>query len=137
VTVSRSGDVPTEIPLFAEREARIVLFTCVPVDLSDCAASVEVVMLDRGELTLTTVLRRLRADFGAAAVLCEGGPTVFGSLLDEGLVDELFLTLAPKLVAGGMAPTISRGAELDQLERMTVVWALEHDGAIYLRYRLG
>ena len=136
MVVSRSGDVPTEIPLFAEPEARIALFTCLPVDLSGCAASIAVVMLDPGELTMTTVLRRLRRDFEVAALLCEGGPTVFGSLLAEHVVDELFLTLAPKLVGGGSSPTISTGAELDELDPMEVVWALEHDGALYLRYRL-
>ena len=31
---------------------------------------------------------------GFRRILCEGGPTLFGSLLDEGLVDELFLTLS-------------------------------------------
>ena len=36
-------------------------------------------------------------DAGHAALLCEGGPTLFGCLLDEGLVDELFLTISPRL----------------------------------------
>jgi riboflavin-specific deaminase-like protein len=134
--VTRSGDVPTDIPLFAEPESRIVLFSAVPVDLSGCAARVELVQLDPGELTLTTVLRRLRSQFGVASLLCEGGPTVFASLLQEHLVDELFLTFAPKLVGGGSAPTITSGTELKELQRMQVVWALEHDGALYMRYRL-
>lgn len=34
---------------------------------------------------------------GADLVLCEGGPHLFGQLLQAGLVDELFLTLAPQL----------------------------------------
>ena len=136
VVVTRTGEVPTDIPLFAEPDARIALFCCVPVDLSGCAAHVELVALDPGELTLTTVLRRLRSDFGVASLLCEGGPTVFGAMLEERLVDELFLTLAPKLVGGGDAPTISRGMELMHLRAMEVVWALEHGGALYLRYRL-
>ena len=82
------------------------------------------------------MLRRLRSDFGAGSLLCEGGPTVFGSLLQEHLVDELFLTVAPKLVGGGAAPTISSGTELKQLQPMEIVWELEHDGALYLRYKL-
>jgi riboflavin biosynthesis pyrimidine reductase len=61
---------------------------------------------------------------------------VFGSLIDEHLVDELFLTLAPKLVGGGASPTISSGTELRELQAMEVAWLLEHDGALYLRYRL-
>jgi riboflavin biosynthesis pyrimidine reductase len=37
------------------------------------------------------------ADRGAELVVCEGGPHLIGSLLEAGLVDELFLTLAPQL----------------------------------------
>ncbi len=81
-------------------------------------------------------MRHLRSDFGIRSLLCEGGPTVFGSLLDEHLADELFLTLAPKLVGGGPSPTIANGPELMELQPMDVVWALEHDSALYLRYRL-
>jgi riboflavin biosynthesis pyrimidine reductase len=31
-------------------------------------------------------------------VLCEGGPHLFGDLLAAGLVDELFLTVAPQVI---------------------------------------
>ncbi|MEZ4595450.1 MAG: FAD-dependent oxidoreductase [Chloroflexota bacterium] len=34
---------------------------------------------------------------GCRVVLCEAGPTVLGELVAEGLVDELFLTLAPRI----------------------------------------
>ena len=48
----------------------------------------------RVDLTeLPELLRRRGADL----VLCEGGPLVMGQLLREGLVDELFLTLAPQI----------------------------------------
>ncbi len=104
--VTRSGEVPSDIPLFTSPESQIVLFSSVPVDLGECKAQVELVQLDPAELTLTTVLGRLRSDFGVASLLCEGGPTVFGALLQERLVDELFLTIAPKLVGGGTSPTI-------------------------------
>jgi 5-amino-6-(5-phosphoribosylamino)uracil reductase len=134
--VTRSGEVPSDIPLFTSPESRIALFSPVPIDLGECRARVELVRLDPAELTFTTVLRRLRSDFGVASLLCEGGPTVFGALLQEQLVDELFLTIAPKLVGGGASPTISSGPELKELEPMEVVWALEHDGALYMRYRL-
>jgi 5-amino-6-(5-phosphoribosylamino)uracil reductase len=136
VVVTRSGEVPFDIPLFAEPEARVALFCRMPVDISEAAAQIDLVELDPGELTMTTVMRHLRSDFGIRALLCEGGPTVFGSLLDERLIDELFLTLAPKLVGGGPSPTISSGTELMELQPMRVVWALEHDSSLYLRYRL-
>lgn len=132
--VTRSGHVPTEAPVFSEQEARIVVFGPPGTAVAGAAAEVEVVALDSGELTLTTAMRTLRSDFGVATLLCEGGPTLFGGLLQEGLVDELFLTLAPKLTGGGSAPTISNGPELTQLLSLELLWAIEHDSSLYLRY---
>jgi 5-amino-6-(5-phosphoribosylamino)uracil reductase len=67
-------------------------------------------------------------------LLCEGGPTIFGALLREDLVDELFLTLAPKLTGGGDSPAITGGPELHELCRLGLAWLLEREGALYLRY---
>ena len=84
------------------------MFTPAALDTSGLAAEVEVIHLDPGELTLTTMMRRLRSAYDVRSILCEGGPTLFGALLQEDLVDELFLSLAPKLAGGGMAPGITR-----------------------------
>jgi riboflavin biosynthesis pyrimidine reductase len=46
-----------------------------------------------GEDPLVALARRL----GARLVVCEGGPTLLGPLLEKRVVDELFLTLAPQL----------------------------------------
>jgi riboflavin-specific deaminase-like protein len=134
--ISRSGDVPLDIPLFADPAARVVIFTSAELDTAGLAAQVDVVYLDPGELTLTTMMRRLRSDYGVRSVLCEGGPTLFGGLLREDLVDELFLSLAPKLTGGGTAPAITAGLELAELRRLSLVWALELGGTLYLRYAL-
>ncbi|MGI8902503.1 MAG: dihydrofolate reductase family protein [Solirubrobacteraceae bacterium] len=135
--VTRSGEVPTDVPLFAEPESRIVVFSPTELNLTGCAAGVTAVRLDPGELTLTTALRRLRADHGVRWLLCEGGPTLFGALLHEGLVDELFLTLAPKLAGGGRGPTISTGPELTEALGLRLAWLLERGGSLYARYLLG
>lgn len=135
-TITRSGELPTEIPLFAEPEARVVVFAPAELDLGSVQAQVDVVTLDPGELTLTTAMRRLRSDYNVRSLLCEGGPTLFGSLLSEGLVDELFLTLAPRLAGGGSGLTIASGHELADPPRLELSWLLERAGALYLRYRL-
>ena len=135
-TVSRSGELPLEIPLFADPDARVVVFTTSAAPAPDCAAQVELVALDPAELTLTSALRRLRADHGVRALLCEGGPTLMGALLGERLVDELFLTLAPQLAGGGTAPTLAMGAGLPDPMQLELVWALERAGSLYLRYAL-
>jgi riboflavin biosynthesis pyrimidine reductase len=95
-----------------------------------------VVRLDPGQITLTTMMRRLRSDYDVRALLCEGGPLVFGALLHEALVDELFLTLAPKLTGGGGAPGITSGPELPEPASLELVWALEDEGSLFLRYAL-
>lgn len=135
--VTRSGLVPTEAPVFSEPQAVIVVFGPPGTTVEACKAHVEVVALDPGEMTLTTAMRRLRGEYGIGSLLCEGGPTLFGGLLQERLVDELFLTLAPKLTGGGTGPTISNGPELTELVTLELTWAIEHAHSLYLRYRVG
>jgi riboflavin biosynthesis pyrimidine reductase len=135
-TVTRTGMVPLDIPLFAEPEARVLIFSARDIDLAGVRAHVELVRLDPGELTLTTVLRHLRSHHAVELLLCEGGPMLFGSLLQEDLVDELFLTLAPKLTGGGTSPTITSGSELPELQELHLAGVLERQGTLYLRYAL-
>ena len=61
-----------------------------------------------GELYLTALLAHLRAEEGVRALLCEGGPRLHAELIANGLVDELFVTHAPKL-AGGVGPGFVSG----------------------------
>jgi riboflavin-specific deaminase-like protein len=136
--ISRSGDVPLDIPLFADPASRVVVFASASAELEPAGltAEVEMVHVDPGELTLTTMMRRLRSDYDVRSLLCEGGPTLFGGLLQEDLVDELFLSLAPKLSGGGTAPSVSAGPELAELRTLSIVWVLELYGTLYIRYAL-
>jgi riboflavin biosynthesis pyrimidine reductase len=132
--ITRSGDVPTDIPLFEDEHARIVLFTAAPAP--SVPDNVEVVELDPGELTPTTALRHMRRQHGVQRLLCEGGPTLLGSLLHEELIDELFLTIAPKLAGGGRGPTITSGPALTEPARLRIRWLLEQEGSLFARYEL-
>ncbi len=70
---------------------------------------------------------------GWRQVLCEGGPSLFGALLDAGLVDEVCLTLAPRFV-GGDAARIVRGA--GEADRMFGLAGILHDaeGFVFAHY---
>jgi riboflavin biosynthesis pyrimidine reductase len=133
--LTRSGILPLEIPLFADPEARVVVFAGAPVDLVDAAAQVELVTSPPGELTFSKALQHLRREHDVRFLLCEGGPRVFGALLSEGLVDQLFLTLAPKLVGGGDDLPVSAGSRLPEPMGMRLGWVLERQGSLFLDYR--
>ncbi len=135
--ITRSGNVPADIPIFDEPAAEIVIFTSTEIDLGSAAAQVDIVRIDAGEPAMQTAMRRLREDYGVGLLLCEGGPTLFGSLLRERVVDELFLTLAPTLAGGGSSPTIASGPELPAARALRLEWLLEHGGSLYLRYLIG
>jgi riboflavin biosynthesis pyrimidine reductase len=89
----------------------------------------------QGRVDLPALLRSLREE-GVKAILCEGGPTLHGALQATGLVDELFLTTAPKLSGGGVPPRILEG-ELDDVVPLELAWLLEEDGELFARYRRG
>ncbi len=136
VVLTRSGEVPTDIPLFEDPASRVVIFAPDAIDLAGARAHVDLVRLDPGQLTLTTALRRLRSDYDVRSLLCEGGATMFASLLHEGLTDELFLTLAPKLAGGSDGPGLTSGAALPELAGLRLVWVLEREQSLFLRYAL-
>ncbi len=129
-TVTRSGALPLEIPLFAEPEARILVFTCAEVDTSAARAQVEVVWMDPDQLSFARVLSHLRSMHDVRALLCEGGPRVFGALARERAFDQLFLTVAPKLVGGGHDLTITSGPELPDLDGLGLEGVLEREGTL-------
>jgi riboflavin biosynthesis pyrimidine reductase len=68
-------------------------------------------------------------------ILCEGGPTLFGSLLADGLVDELCLTIAPVLAGAGPARII--GGPEQSPTRLRTEHVLAEDGFLFLRYAVG
>ena len=65
---------------------------------------------------LSEVLRVLGRDYKVRSIACEGGPTLFWSMLELGLIDQLNLTIAPFLFGGADAPTLS-GLTKDFLPR--------------------
>lgn len=128
--LTRSGELPWDAPLFQEPLQRVVVAgPCSPPPL---AAQVEVV----DAASPAEALRAVRDRFGVRAVLCEGGPTLNRALLDVGVLDELFLTLAPKLAGDDGALRILAGEALPQPADMQLRHVLHHQGELYLRYAL-
>ena len=80
-------------------------------------------------------MRRLRTEHGIESIDCEGGPRLFGDLLRAGLVDELHLVVAAKLVAGDDPTTILAGAGLDPPLELELLSLHESGGYLFTRYK--
>ena len=126
-----------EIPLLAEREARIVMLTASAASLPASAAHVDYVRTERdGRLDLAAALAELRQRFGVRTLLCEGGPHLIYQLLAGNLADELLLTLSPRLAGEptGGAMRILAGGELQPPLELELLGALCSDSSLFLRY---
>jgi riboflavin biosynthesis pyrimidine reductase len=132
VIVSGRLDLPWDAPLFTEPASEAVIFTASEAEPPETAAQVEVVRHE-GAVNLGEALRHLRRERGIRALLSEGGPHLHAQMQADGLVDDLFLTIAPKMSGGG-APRILEGT-LPELVELELAWLLEEDGELFARYR--
>jgi riboflavin biosynthesis pyrimidine reductase len=133
VLISRSLRLPWDAGLFAAADQPVLVYTEADAQPPATAAPLELVRL--AECTPEIALRDLRGR-GVRALLCEGGPTLNRALLAAGLVDELFLTLAPLLTGNAEAPRIVEGEDLPEPLGLTLEWVLHDDDELYLRYRV-
>ncbi|RJO72992.1 pyrimidine reductase family protein [Nocardia panacis] len=127
-----------------EPDCRLLTDTAVPpliittaaaaADRKRALAEAGAEVIEVGEVAVTP--KALLAALGARGlfrVLCEGGPHLFGSLLDADTVDELCLTTAPLLI-GGSAGRISLSAhEFHRRMRRTHL-LLDEDGTLLTRW---
>jgi riboflavin biosynthesis pyrimidine reductase len=72
-------------------------------------------------------------------VLVEGGPTLLGSFFSENLIDEIFMTIAPKIINGNPNDffTMNQGALLEpkQLPQWKLISVKQVESELFLRYR--
>jgi len=132
VLVSGRLDLPWDAPLFSDG-GRVLIFTASETEPPETAADVEVVRHE-GSVDLVAALRHLREEQGVRALLSEGGPHLHSQLWAAGLVDELFLTTAPRMT-GAEAPRILEGKPLPGPTELELAWLLEEDGELFARYR--
>jgi riboflavin-specific deaminase-like protein len=134
VVVSRQGNLPADLPLLEDRESQIVLITNGDATLPEAAAAVGYIRTGGDEVDLAAALAELRAHNRAATILCEGGPTLAGSLFAAGCVDELWLTVGPRAGGGRSGPRILGGPELDPPAELELRSAARCGDELFLRY---
>ncbi len=133
VTVTRSMELPVQAPLFQDPRSRIVVLTNSDRDPPPCPAEVIVERIPGDPIDLVVGLGRLRTAHGVRSLLCEGGPTLLGSVTAVGALDELFLTRSPTLVASDEI-TILEGAAPDRPLTLELLSLMREGGYLFLRY---
>ncbi|KAA5830026.1 pyrimidine reductase family protein [Saccharopolyspora hirsuta] len=134
--VTARASLPPDSPLLTDTVVPPIVLTteAAPAqrraELADAGA--DVVVTGDAEVDLRVALDAL-AERGLRRIGCEGGPRLFGSLVDQDLVDELCLTLSP-LLASGDAGRIAAGAGAEPPRAMRLESVLHAESLLLLRY---
>ncbi len=79
-------------------------------------------------------------DLGVRCLMVEGGGSLNFALMHAGLVDELYIYIAPRIFGGQTSPTLAAGEGLVFPAALTLelldTRVLDEDGGVLLRYRL-
>jgi riboflavin-specific deaminase-like protein len=134
VVVSARLDLPADLPMLGEEEQRVVIATGSDAELPELPADV---VYERIGDDLPLLMARLREQHGVRSVVCEGGPTLNSHLFAAGLVDELLLTISPKVGGGAAALTIVAGRELVEPADLELISLAEGGSELFTRWRVG
>ena len=141
IILTTSGNIPASRKIFRESQGDIVVFVGSRTAKRNLASEISDIATVRttiaGDVRIPEqILGTLAEEFGIRRLLVEGGPSVNRSFLEASLVDELFLTLAPKIV-GGDPRSLVEGDTLPQHESSPSLVSIHlSDSELYLRYLL-
>ena len=110
VIVSNEGRIDHRLKIFQSDVSPIIIFSTkqMPGKYERALEKKATLHLSSSKhVDLAGMLETLRKKYGVRTVACEGGPTLFRSLLEQGLIDRLNLTIAPYMFGGAKAPTLT------------------------------
>lgn len=119
IIVSGSGSINPCAEVFKHTFSPIIILTTQRMaaftrqQLQDLGATIKV--CGEREINFRSALRWLHKKWGVKRLLCEGGGDLNDALFRENLVDELHLTVCPKVFGGRHAPTIAEGVGFGKL----------------------
>lgn len=141
IVVTGSGDLPANSRFFDEGQAGQQLVV-VPEELpesrlSSLGAAASVWRCGRQRVDLPALLIRLKRH-GVERLLVEGGGNLNWQFLEQDLLDELYVTVAPALLGGREAPTIveGRGLPMAAQRRLRLLDVERLDDELFCRWAL-
>jgi len=136
VALTKSGDVPFDAMFFAASEAQAYV-ACPARAVFELPEGIERINAGPDAVDVVWLARHLRTEMGIERLHILGGSEINAQFLRHDLVDELFLTIAPKVKLGRDLPTYAGGEPLPK-EALHRYQLLEHhavEDEIFLRYR--
>lgn len=133
--VTNSLDLEPDSPVFTQADNRPMIITNAnsPADRRAALAEVaDIINCGEQSVDLTAVVDELAAR-GLTQIMCEGGPHLFGSLLEADLVDEVCLTISPRFLAGPTGRIAASATEVDRRFDLASVLT-DDEGFVFLRY---
>lgn len=123
VVVSGSGSISPRAEIFRHKFSPLIILVTQRASnariqrLEKLGAIVHV--SGKTEIDFRAALEWLRREWKVKRLLCEGGGEINDALLRSDLVDEIYLTLCPKIFGGRTAPTMADGAGAPSLAAAT------------------
>ena len=136
VIVSGRLDLPADLPILHNPDARVAIVTTVDETIDGVAADISY-LLQPVTRELAPALHALRTEHGVRSIVCEGGPHLNSSLLREGLVDELWLCVSPRIGGDPGEPATVEGDPMPAPVDLELVSLHEAEQHLFFRYRLG
>jgi riboflavin-specific deaminase-like protein len=123
VVVSGSASLNPKAEIFRHRFSPVIVLCAERAEKKKVEAlrkvADEVRAFGRNEVDFVAALQWLREQWNVRRLLCEGGGEVNAGLFRHGVVDEIYLTLAPLVFGGRDAPTMADGQGIDAVNDAT------------------
>ena len=143
IVVSGSGSIDLRAAIFRHPGSPLIVLSSGQAPksrlaklkrLADC-----VKVCGKNRVALAQTLGWLRREWAVKRLLCEGGGELNFELLRLGLVDELHLTICPRIIGGRDAPTIADGdgfARLAKVANLAMTRQRRIGGELFTTWRI-
>ena len=119
IIVSGSGSIDLSAEIFKHKFSPIIILTTnratIKTRQSLQALGAIVKICGRNQINFRTAFRWLRQEWNVRRLLCEGGGELHNAIVRAGLLNELHLTISPKIFGGRNAPTLADGTGFSKL----------------------
>ena len=137
VAISRHGHIPLSSSFIQKGRSEKIIFTtgsAPDTAVERLAGVATVVTSDSPRVDVRKLLSSLH-DRGIRKLLIEGGGETNAAFLNEGLVDELRIAIAPVIIGGRHSPTLADGPGISAAVDLEFLESIRLGDMMILRYR--